>query len=208
MAFTFTVEDGTGLAGANSYASVSYANDYHDGRGNTLWTHSSVTDSDKEQALVRATDYIEKRFGHKFRGWKESSTQALQWPRIDAEDNSGYLLPDIPDKLKQAVAEYALRSVSLHELSPDPISPVPKQVNLHGQTRDLSSTGEVSKKTEKVGPIEESTEYRFGDDTVTAAGLATKSSLVSDYNIPEYPAADMLLEELLTNVSTRRIVRG
>jgi hypothetical protein len=118
------------------------------------------------------------------------------------------LLQDIPDKLKQAVAEYALRSVSLHELSPDPISPVPKQVNLHGHTRDLSSTGEVSKKTEKVGPIEESVEYRFGDDTVTAAGLATKSSLVSDYNIPEYPAADMLLEELLANVSTRRIVRG
>jgi len=208
MAFTFTVEDGTGLAGANAYISVSFADDYHDGRGNTAWTDSSVTDSAKERAVVRATDYVDKRFGGKFRGWKESSLQALQWPRLDAEDNSGYLIRDIPEKLKQAVSEYALRSVDLHELSPDPISPVPQQQNLFGTVRDLSPTGEVAKKTEKVGPIEESTEYRFGDNTVTAAGVATKSVLVSDYNIPEYPAADMLLEELLVNVSTRRIVRG
>lgn len=208
MAFTFTVEDGTGLAAANSYASISYADDYHEGRGNTSWTHSSVTDAEKENALVRATDYIEKRFGTKFRGWRGSSTQSLQWPRIDAEDNAGYLVSGVPDKLKQAVTEYAMRSISLHELSPDPISPVPVQKNLNGHTRDLSATGKVSKQTEKVGPIEESTEYQFGDDTVTAAGLSTKSSLVSDYNIPEYPAADMLLEELLANVSTRRIVRG
>ena len=208
MAFTFTVEDGTGLTGANSYASVAYADDYHDGRGNTSWTDDSVVDSDKQDALVRATDYVEKRFGSKFRGWRGSSTQSLQWPRIDAEDDAGYLLSEIPDKLRQAVAEYALRSISLHELSPDPISPVPVQKNLNGYSRDLSSTGEVLKKTEKVGPIEESVEYRFGDDTVTVAGLATKSSLVSDYNIPEYPAADMLLDELVVNVSTRRIVRG
>ena len=208
MAFTFTVEDGSGLENSNSYVSVSYADDYHEGRNNTAWTDGSVTTASKQAALVRATDYVEKRFGRKFRGWKESSSQALQWPRIDAEDNSGYLLQDIPDKLKQAVSEYALRSLSLHELTPDPISPVPSQSHLFGSTRDLTATGEVSKKTEKVGPIEESVEYRFGDSTVTAASLSTKSSLVSDYNIPEYPAADMLLEELLVHVSTRRIVRG
>tara|TARA_Y100000004_G_C8947428_1_gene426923 strand:- start:1002 stop:1628 length:627 start_codon:yes stop_codon:yes gene_type:complete len=208
MAFVFTVDDGTGLSNSNSYVSVSDADDYHTGRGNTLWTHTSVTTEEKEDALVRATDYIDKRFARKFRGWKSSSSQSLQWPRTDAEDDSGYLLQNIPTQLQQAVAEYAMRSISLHELSPDPISPVPAQKNLNGHTRDLSATGEVSSKTEKIGPIEETTEYRDVETSVTAAGLNTKSSLVSDYNIPEYPAADMLLEELLDSAASRRVVRG
>jgi len=208
MAFVFTVDDGTGLTGSNSYVSVSDTDDYHAGRGNTAWTDGSITDASKEDALVRATDYVDKRFGPKYRGWRSSTTQALQWPRIDAEDDAGYLWTGIPTKLKQAVAEYALRALSLHELSPDPLSPVPAQTHLVGTTRDLSSTGDVSSKTEKIGPIEETTEYRDLETSVTAAGLNTKSSLVSDYNIPEYPAADMLLDELIGNAASRRVVRG
>lgn len=207
MAFTFTVEDGTGLPSANSYLSVSEADDYHDGRGNTAWTDSSITTAVKQNALVRATDYIEKRFGTRFRGWKESSTQALQWPRLDAEDNSGYLLSGIPEKLKQATAEYALRSLSLHELTPDPISPVPEQHNTLNYERDMSPSGEVSRKTEKIGSVEETTEYRNVGQSIGASSTSTKSTLVSDYNIPEYPAADMLLTELLARAG-RRIVRG
>lgn len=207
MAFSFTVEDGDGLPGANSYLSVAEANDYHEGRGNTVWTVSTVTDAMKQAALVRATDYIDKRFGTKFRGWKQTSTQGLQWPRLDAEDNSGYLLQDIPVQLKQATAEYALRSLSLHELTPDPVSPVPEQQHTNGYTRDMSPTGEVVKKTERVGTVEETTQYRNVGGSMSAASTSTKSRLVSDYNIPEYPAADMLLTELLAG-SRRQIARG
>ena len=196
MAFVFTVDDGTGLTGSNSYVSVSDTDDYHTGRGNTSWTDGSTT------------DYVDKRFGSKYRGWRRSTTQALQWPRTDAEDDAGYLWSGIPTKLKQAVAEYALRALGVHELSPDPLSPVPSQSHLVGTTRDLSASGEISSKTEKIGPIEETTEYRDVQASVTAAGLNTKSSLVSDYNIPEYPAADMLLDELIGSAVSRRVVRG
>jgi hypothetical protein len=206
MAFTFAAEDGTGLTTANSFGTVAEADDYHDGRGNTAWA-SIATSALKEDCLVRATDYIEKRFGHKFRGFRRSGDQALSWPRLDAWDNSGYAFADVPTKLKQASFEYALRSASLHELTPDPLSPVQPQTNLTGETRATGPTGSVTKVKESVGPIEEETEYDKGG-SLSAAGVAPKSSLISDYNIPEYPAADMLLHGMLLNSSSRTVVRG
>ncbi len=208
MAFTFTVEDGTGLAGSNAYLSVTEADDYHEGRGNTAWADGAVTTALKQDAIVRATDYIEKRFGTKFRGCRRSGDQALEWPRLDAWDDSGYSFADIPVKLKQAVAEYAIRSLTLFELSPDPRSPVQPQSHLTGATQSTEATGEVAKLREKVGPIEEETEFRDATGSISAAGNASKSSLVSDYNIPEYPAADMLLQGLLISSLSRRIARG
>jgi hypothetical protein len=206
MAFTFTVEDGTGLAAANSFGTVAEADDYHEGRGNTAW--AAIASSDlKEDCLVRGADYIEKRFGHKFRGFRRSGDQGMSWPRLDAWDNDGYAFDDVPTKLKQAQFEYALRSNDLHELTPDPLSPVQPQSNLTGETRATGPTGGVKKFKEVVGPIEEETEYDKGG-SLSAAGVAPKSSLISDYNIPEYPAADMLLHGMLLNSSSRTVVRG
>ena len=91
MAFVFTVDDGTGLTGSNSYVSVSDTDDYHTGRGNTSWTDGSITDASKKDALVRATDYVDKRFGSKYRGWRSSTTQALQWRMMP--DISGRAFP-------------------------------------------------------------------------------------------------------------------
>jgi len=63
----------------------------------------------------------------------------------------------------------------------------------------------VTRKREVVGPIEEETDYgRLG----TASGREPISGLVSTSNIPEYPAADLLLQELITSFNSRRIVRG
>jgi hypothetical protein len=208
MAFTFTVEDGTGLAAANSYLSVADADDYHDGRGNTEWDKAANTDELKQDALVRATDYVEKRFGTRFRGKRSSKEQALAWPRMSAWDDDGYEFEDVPTKLEHAVAEYALRAISVHELSPDPLSPVQAQSHVEGATRTTTPTGEVKKFKETVGPLEEETEYMKGSDNLSAAAVSVKSGLVSDYNIPEYPAADMLLHGLLVNSSSRRVVRG
>lgn len=208
MAFTFTVEDGSGLAGSNAYLTVAAADDYHSGRGNTAWAEGAVTTALKQDAIVRATDYIEKRFGTKFRGCRRSGDQALEWPRQDAWDDSGYAFADVPVKLQQAVAEYAIRSLTLFELSPDPRSPVQPQSHLTGATQSALPTGEVSKIREVVGPIEEETEFRNQSGAISAAGNASKSSLVSDYNIPEYPAADMLLHGLLISSTSRRISRG
>ena len=62
----FLVETGTGTLGANAYISESYADAHHADRGTTDWTN--FTTPEKEQAIIRASDYIDKRFGRRFVG--------------------------------------------------------------------------------------------------------------------------------------------
>ena len=188
----FTVEDGTGLSTANAYVATAFCDTYHSDRGHNGW--SGLT-AEKQKAVVRATDYIDKRFGRRFRGYRTSSDQALEWPRYDAWDNDQHTLSgtydDVPRQLQKAVAEYALRALVLitgtdADLAPD----------------DAGTTGDVVEESVKVGPITESKKY------ASAQSRSSQSSLVSDSKIPEYPAADMWIEELLYPSSVRRLRRG
>lgn len=201
----FTVEDGSGLSTANAYVSVASVDTHHTDRGNTRWTDFSATD--KEQAIVRATDYVDKRFGKRFRGVRQLKDQALEWPRLDAFDDDGFLLSgsldDIPRNLAKAIAEYALRAAICNVLAPDPTLPVPKQdLTIDAGERDTAViTGEVTRKKEVVGPLEEDTWYQTASKTAAqnlgAGAKSIQSSLVNDFVIPEYPEADMWIEELL-----------
>jgi hypothetical protein len=131
----FTVEDGTGVVGANSYATVAFADAYFAERGNDVW--SAITDdADKESYLIRATDYIENFFGRRFIGEMVATDQALSWPRTCA---SPYLETAIPLRLLKATAEYALRAID-GPLAPDP-------------TRDPPGFALVTTR-KAVGPIE------------------------------------------------------
>ncbi len=121
MAFTFTVEDGTGLANANSYASVAEGDDYHAAHlYATDWT--GATTEKKQQALAMATRLVDSEFD--FIGYKMKVTQGLQWPRGLARNpdlyqgvvavasvmalSGGYFPSDaVPAELKQAVCEMA-----------------------------------------------------------------------------------------------------
>jgi len=80
------VENGTGLANAESYASVAAADTYHANRGNTLWATMSV--GEKEAALRRATDYMRQAYRLRWKGARLNETQALDWPRnfVERED--------------------------------------------------------------------------------------------------------------------------
>lgn len=107
------VEDGTGRADAESLCSVSYADAYHDARGNTIWSALSTTE--KEQALRRGTDYIERTYGMRFCGYRVNSTQALSWPRYEARrKDSGrceYWPSDaVPNPMAQTCAEMAFKA--------------------------------------------------------------------------------------------------
>jgi hypothetical protein len=188
----FTVEDGTGLTTANAYVSVEFCNTYHSERGHSGWSGSSTS---KQRAIVRATDYVDKRFGRRFRGYRTSGDQALEWPRYDAFDEDRQTLSGtydaVPRQLQKAVAEYALRALAL----------------IAGTDADLApdsgeSTGDVIEESVTVGPISESKRY------ASAQSRAAQSSVVSDSKIPEYPAADLWVEELLIPSSVRRIRRG
>lgn len=132
---TFVVEDGTGLANANSYISVPDADAYFADRGIAAWTGSNTV---KEQALVRATDFIETVYGQRFRGSVVTESQALSFPRYITDED------EVPTSLKRATCEYALRALSA-TLLPDPT---------------VDATGlPLLGKTTIVGPIETTVKY-------------------------------------------------
>lgn len=109
-----TIEDGTGVSGANSYATVAEARAYATARGLTF----PADDSDVESALVMACDKLETSY--RYKGNKTFETYPLEWPRkfvfigaslIELDRNS------IPAKLKQAQCQLAYDS-TLTELQP------------------------------------------------------------------------------------------
>ena len=92
------VEDGTAVAGANSYVSADDFLAWADARGFTYPSYPEI-----EQKILRAMDYIESL---SFVGQKNEETQPLQWPRAYVLID-GYSVDsnEIPNELKVAVYE-------------------------------------------------------------------------------------------------------
>jgi hypothetical protein len=187
----FVAEDGTGKVDANAYVTVEYCDAYFLDRGNAIWAAAQTTA--KQQAIVRATDYIETRWFGKFKGSPAfpDTPQALSFPRIYTGPDAGVAygrvpgfwyadyLPSndpaitpqaMPVVLSKATAEYAMRALSI-TLAPD------LQVDPTGRG--------VQMQKEKVGPIETETHY----DQV-GPGLRAQ-------DFPPYPMADRLLDTLV-----------
>lgn len=133
------VEDGTGLATADSYVSEADATAYFADRGSpTAWTGASS--ANREAALRYATAWLDGRY--RWVGAVVRSTQALRWPRCSAEDDEGRLLASntVPQRVKDATCEAALSHLS------------------NALNATLERGGEIER--EKVGPLE--TVYRSG----------------------------------------------
>ena len=194
----FTVEDGTGVTGANSYQGLTPFRDHHTDRGVIT---ASYTDSQVQGALVQASDYIDKRFGKRFRGMRRKNTQGLEWPRIDAQDNDDYPLDGVPSQLAKATNEYALLALQFNRnLAPPPGN----EFSTVDPPTGNVTTQAVKAKTEQVGPIQESTEY--GTSETFRRPMTSTGNMIQ--RIPEYPQADLWVEELLESSSNRRLVRG
>jgi hypothetical protein len=111
------VETGTGSATSESYASVAFADAYHAARGCAPW--ATLNTAQKEEALRRATDYIEQVYGLSFQGVRVNSTQALSWPRgFVVIHGYGIESTTIPQILINATAELAFKSAQ-GNLAPD-----------------------------------------------------------------------------------------
>lgn len=76
------VEDGTGRTDANAYVSVADATARMTALGNTNW--ADLTSTEMEQAIVRATGYMEQAYRSNWRGTRLLRDQALSWPRYGA----------------------------------------------------------------------------------------------------------------------------
>jgi hypothetical protein len=124
------VEDGTGIANANSYVDRDYVDAYHLEMGNTDWVMKSSTyesdpsesDLDGDRAMIRGARSLDRIFGNSWKGLQTFyGTQGLNWPRtgVDYEGNA-IERNELPRELKHAQCEAALREkVSPGSLLPD-----------------------------------------------------------------------------------------
>lgn len=168
----FIVEDGTGLAEANSYASEAEFEAYCEANGLTFT-------GDVETALVRATAWIDARYGARYPGTRKlGRAQGLGWPRSYACDAAGEEIPDdeVPVEIRRAAAAAALRELA----SPGSLAP------------DVAGGGTVKRTRKKLGSMETETEY--------ADGAASR---------PKFPEIDGLLAGLIgARGATVRLVRA
>ena len=151
MAIEFIKEDGTGLADATVYADLAEADQYLENSDRKVaWRTSSS--KERQAALIQGADYIDQTFRRRYKGERFSSTQRLEWPRIDVFDERGILttpaagLADsIPEEIGNASIEYAFEARSA------PLAPTPV----------LDETGrELVSSRDKVDVLETARTYR------------------------------------------------
>lgn len=115
------VEDGSIVAGANSYISFTDATAYHTSYGND-WTSDTAVG---ELALIQATRALDLIYGSDYLSELRSDSQNLLFPRYAFYDNNRRRVEstEIPQRLKDAVCEMAAIIVSggdvLPETNPD-----------------------------------------------------------------------------------------
>ena len=112
------VEDGTGVVGAESYATEAQATAYFSNRGVAAWTAVE----NKEAALRKATDYMVQNYRLAWKGCRVDPEQALDWPRsgcyvsgyLLGKFSSDYLIPSnvVPNEVRNACIELALKASS------------------------------------------------------------------------------------------------
>jgi hypothetical protein len=152
-------ENGSIVAGAESLCSVADSNTYHMSIGNEAsWFDLDV--DVKERALRKATIFMRQVYRSRWDGARVSSAQALDWPRYGiCVDGFPVLSTTIPEDVKRACAELALRSIG-EDLLPD------------------LDIGNNQIKKDKTGPLE--TEY-FENNTDARSRFASIDALLAPY---------------------------
>lgn len=113
---TIIVEDGSIVAGANSYISQAAALQYFQNNGDTVFTGAS--DVNQATALIRGCYLLGYWLNGRWRGRKAgtgyvqtgvTNPQPLDWPRCEVRDSDGYLVPNnvVPQKVQFAQCEVA-----------------------------------------------------------------------------------------------------
>jgi hypothetical protein len=110
---TLTVENGTGVAGANTYVDLADCRAYALARGVVL----SVTDSVVETQLILAMDYLEAL---DYIGAQVSNVQKLSWPRknILIDPDTPFPSNEIPPNLIAAECQLVIEQFNGVNLQP------------------------------------------------------------------------------------------
>lgn len=114
------VETGTGASDSESYAAIANIAEYASKHGLTFPASPA---GPAEAAARRATAWIDGTYRSRFPGERKNGReQALEWPRVNAYDDSGNEIEDdeIPAEIVIATCEAAVRELaSPGVLSPD-----------------------------------------------------------------------------------------
>jgi hypothetical protein len=111
------VEDGTGLATAESYCSVAYADQRQGDRGNTDWV--GLNTNDKEAALRRSFDWLIQHYRGQWKGYRLHRDQAGDWPRFAVfADGYPVLANSVPVAIMNAQSDLATRAAA-GDINPD-----------------------------------------------------------------------------------------
>ena len=172
---SLTKEDGSIVTGANSYADAADSIAYQTDRGRQAWI--DATTEVQEAALVRATDYIETRFGRRFIGSPVGDVQELAWPRTGARyPRTGNAFPDdeVPEDVLNATILYADQVIG-------PGDDLEAMTEL-AITPELDATGRtVIAKREKVDVLEEATTYSSGPTLRTIQPIPEADRLIRSW---------------------------
>lgn len=137
------VETGTGVTGADSYASLAAVDSFQSARGNAAWAAASL--SEREVAIRRATDYLDL---YHVSGTPLSATQGLAWPFEEVDDLDRQSMTLV--RAVSMLAPIALQSGDLVARAPD--------------------SAQVVSSTDRVGDLSESRTYVDRSDSVTMLG--------------------------------------
>jgi hypothetical protein len=147
MAITLVVEDGTGLANANTYISLADSDSYHNDRFNEGWKGG---EEPRESALIRATEFIDNEWV--FQGDRRfpETPQALAWPRVGVYDEEAQLVDDdsVPLGIQYATAELAL------------------VVTCNGTLLVAYAEAAVKRRRERVGVVESEMEFDADETSI------------------------------------------
>lgn len=95
---------------SENYGTVAGADAYHQARGNVAW--DGLDETEKEPALLRASEWIDGNYSLMFPGWKTGDrNQVREWPRVYAFDIglNSIGTHEIPREVERATYEAALR---------------------------------------------------------------------------------------------------
>ena len=148
---------------ANSYTDVSFIDNYHALRGNIDW--SNATEANKEIATIKAWQYIDTSFS--FIGYEKTDLQNTEFPRLGLYTSRQVEITDLPIKLKQAQAEYALIALSSN----------------FTQNETPTSGYTIKSESNKVDVLSESIEYDTSKGIKTQFSYPTADNLLADYVI-------------------------
>jgi hypothetical protein len=186
------VEDGTIVAGANSYNTLAEITAYATLRQDVYalaWLEAD--ESNQVAAAIIAADYMDKRWCFTSTitdpGTDVLAAQDLEWPRLEQIDSRGVVVAEdeVPGWVTDSHAEYAIRAI-------DTTTFIAKALQADLVTQDAS--GRFIKETfEQVGPLREQIKYSDSKATRKTADYGNADAILKRSGLVVIGAGSMAI---------------